>query len=37
MKLAVVKKNTQGGYFERGKSFDETKWASIVPSMDANR
>ena len=30
MKLAIVEKNTQGGYFERGKSFDETKWASIV-------
>ena len=30
MKLPVVEKNAQGGYFQRGKSFDETKWASIV-------
>ena len=30
MKLAVAEKNAQGGYFQRGKSFDETKWASIV-------
>ena len=30
MKIAVVTKNKQGGYFERGKSFSRAKWADII-------
>ena len=30
MKVASVEKNSQGGYFERGKKFSKAKWASVI-------
>ena len=30
MKVASVQKNSQGGYFERGKKFGKAKWASVI-------
>ena len=30
MKVASVEKNSQGGYFERGKKFNKAKWASVI-------
>ena len=30
MKLAIVEKNSQGGYFERGKKLSKAKWASVI-------
>ena len=35
MKLVVVEKNKQGGYYEKGKSFGEAKWVEIIAIYQA--
>ena len=34
MKVAIVEKNQQGCYFERGKSFSRAKWYSMVNAYE---
>ena len=35
MKIAVVQKNNQGGYFEHGRAFSRSKWTEIITSYQA--
>ena len=35
MKVAVVEKNTLGGYYEKGRAFPQAKWAEIIASYQA--
>ena len=30
MKTCIVDKNTQGGYYERGRKFGQAKWTTIL-------
>ena len=30
MKTSIVKKNSQGGYFEKGKAFSRAKWSEVI-------
>ena len=34
MKVAIVEKNHQGGYYERGKTFSRAKWYSVVNTYE---
>ena len=35
MKITVVDKNNQGGYYEKGRSFTRPKWTEIIDSFQA--
>ena len=35
MKITVVQKNNQGGYFEHGRAFSRSKWTEIITSYQA--
>ena len=35
MKIAVVEKNNQGGYYKKGRSFSRAKWSKFIASYQA--